>query len=180
MSAPFNLLFPLDTFYAHAGRPLPSAVRVEAESVPEPYHRLLVPRHDMTPTLEAFHGQKIHLRVLDRRMDDMSLSRLVVLVLNGEEIPVEFGAIVIHLESFPEAARQALIDGYRPLGTILADFAIPHTSCPQAYLRVTADPYISRALMAGVSTELYGRRNILLTESGRTIADIIEILPPAT
>jgi chorismate-pyruvate lyase len=177
MSQPFNLLYPLDTFYLTIGRPLPTAVQVDAEEIPEPYHRLLVPRHDMTPTLEAFHRDKIHLRVLDRRVADDALSRLVVLVLNEDESPVEFGAIVIYLKAFPEAARQSLLEGYQPLGTILADHAIPHSSCPQAFLRLTPDPYISGALNSNGSGDLYGRRNVLLAESGDVIADIIEILP---
>jgi len=178
MPRPFNLLYPLDTFYAAAGRPLPSAVRLEPEEVPEPYHRLLVPTHDMTPTLEAFHGDRIHLRVLDRRLEEAALCRLVDLVLNGQERPVEFGAIVIYLDPFPESAREALLEGYRPLGTILADYAIPHQSCPQAFLKITPDQFIADALNLNASPELFGRRNVLLTDRGEVIADIIEILPP--
>ena len=178
MSRPFNLLYPLDTFYEAAGRPLPHAIQVEPEEVPEPYHRLLVPKHDMTPTLEAFHDDRIHLRVLDRRLEDSALCRLVDLVLNGEDRPVEFGAIVIHLDPFPESARQALLEGYRPLGTILADYEIPHQSCPQAFLRITPDGFIGDALGLKGAPELYGRRNVLLTDRGDVIADILEILPP--
>ena len=179
MSAPFNLLYPLDTFYAFTGRALPLATMLEAEEVPEPYHSLLVPEHDMTPTLEAFHGDRIHLRVLERRLEGAKLSRLVDLVLNEGERPVEFGAIVIHLDHFPDSGRQALLEGYQPLGTILGDYSIAHRSCPQAYLKVIPDRFISEALALSGAPDLYGRRNLLLTEKGDVIADIIEILPPA-
>ena len=179
MKEPFNLLYPLDTFYARTGRPLPESCRLAPDEVPEPYHRLLVPQHDMTPTLESFHGDRIHLRVLERRIDENALTRLVVLVLNGEERPVEFGAIVIHLDQFPESAREALLEGYRPLGTILADYAIPHVSRPQAFFQLTSDSFIGDALNLTGTPNLYGRRNVLLTTDGSVIADIIEILPPA-
>src|SRR5262245_16468240 len=58
---------PLDEFYADLGRPLPPLEQVEAEAVPQPYRQLLVHHRDMTPTLEAFHGRDIHLRLLGRR-----------------------------------------------------------------------------------------------------------------
>ena len=38
--------------------------RIEGARVPEPYRGLLVHEKDMTPTLEAFHGGDIHLRIL--------------------------------------------------------------------------------------------------------------------
>ena len=179
MGESLNLLYPLDTFYAVSGRALPRAERVEPEQVPQPYHSLLVPQHDMTPTLEAFHGERIHLRVLERRLDENALWRLVDLILNGSETPVEFGAIVIYLRHFPERARDALLEGYRPLGSILADFAIPHSSCPQAFLRIHPDSYIADSLGIIDTAPLYGRRNNLLNADGSILADIIEILPRA-
>src|SRR5438309_1401373 len=78
-----RLLFPLDEFYALSGRPLPPAAQLKGEEVPEPYRQLLVHDRDMTPTLEAFHGDRIHLRVLERRIEEHALWRQVVLTLDG-------------------------------------------------------------------------------------------------
>ena len=44
-----------------AGMTLPRIERIDSESVPEPYKSLLVHSQDMTPTLEEFHGDTIHL-----------------------------------------------------------------------------------------------------------------------
>jgi hypothetical protein len=174
----YNLLYPLDTFYAEAKRPLPAVEEVDGEAVPEPYRQLLVGKHDMTPTLEAYHGDRIRLHVLARRLEDHALTRLVTLALRRGDRPVEVGAIVINLPLFPSAARRQAREGHMPLGTILAVHAIPHASCPQAFLRVAADDFIAETLGLIERPALYGRRNILATPDGGVLADIIEILPP--
>src|SRR5579871_1066918 len=120
MDQELNLLFPLDRFYAQADLPLPPVSRVPAEEVPAPYGSLLVGNHDMTPTLEAFHGERIQLRLIDRKLDRDSYMRVVVLTLEGSARPVEFGAIVIYLSLFPPAARESILEGRCPLGTLLA------------------------------------------------------------
>jgi chorismate-pyruvate lyase len=131
----------------------------------------------MTPTLEAFHGERIHLRVLGRWQEGDTYRREVALVLNGREQPVEFGAIVINLQHFPPAAREEILEGYRPLGTILATHNIERVSRPQAFLRVTSDDVMNEALQLDGTRVLYGRRNVLLDANGNVLADVVEILP---
>jgi chorismate-pyruvate lyase len=173
-----RLLYPLDEFYARAGLALPSVDPVEGGEVPEPCRRLLVHDSDMTPTLEAFHGERIHLRVLAWRIEGDDCSRQVLLMLNGSERPVEYGAIVIHLGHFPPAAREEILDGQRPLGTILHDHRIQHQSKPIAFIRVGPDGYVSRALGLKEPGTLYGRRNVIRDAAGNELANIVEILPP--
>lgn len=173
-----KLLEPLAVFYARVQRALPAAEQVKPEAVPQPYRRLLVHEGDMTPTLEAFHGKTIHLKVIECNKDCHRYERQVALVLDGSERPVEFGAIKIHLENFPEAAREAIVEGHRPLGTILARRKIVHHSRPSAYFRVRPDEFILSALSLNGAQELYGRRNTLTDGEGRVLAEIVEILPP--
>ena len=177
MESVTQLLYPLCEFYADAGRPLPEAVQVAGEEVPEPYRQLLVHAHDMTPTLEGFHRERIHLRPLERRLAGDTMRRQVVLTLNGSLKPVEYGAIAIHCQHFPEAARILIVESRCPLGTILADYQIEHLSRPQAFFRVTADDFMHEALGLAGYPVLYGRRNVLLTPDGRVLADVLEILP---
>src|SRR5687768_804489 len=92
-----RLLYPLDMLYLEVGLSLPRVSRVAGEEVPEPYRRLLVHDNDMTPTLEAFHRERIHLRVTRWRIDEDTYARQVVLTLDDSGRPVEFGAIVIYL-----------------------------------------------------------------------------------
>ena len=174
-----KLLYPLDRFYEQAGLELPRAAPIAGEAMPEPYRSLLVHRKDMTPTLEAYHGDPIHLRVMKWRLDeDQAYWRQVVLELNGKRLPVEFGAIVIYTRHFPEPARQAILEGYRPLGTLLREYQVEHLSSPRAFLRVEADEEISAALGMNEPQPLYGRRNVMRGAGDCVLADILEILPP--
>lgn len=174
-----ELLRPLARFLNRESRPVPEVQPLLGDDMPEPYRRLLVGDHDMTPTLEAHHGETIHLRVLDRCVENGILSRLVVLTTDRTGRAVEFGAIDIHLGLFPPDAREAVIGCHMPLGSILSRFAVPHLSHPSAFLTVQPLDFIRDALCIGPAVAtLYGRRNALTTPEGGILADILEILPP--
>jgi chorismate-pyruvate lyase len=177
-SSTTNLLaHPLDEFYTAAGLPLPPLNQIDGAAVPEPYRSLLVHQHDMTPTLEKFHGQSIHIQVLGRRRKGDSYYREVVLRLDATAQPVEFGAIKINLALFPTKAREEILQERLPLGHVLHEHKIPHTSRPSAYLRIASDKFINDVLgMAGAHV-LYGRRNTLFNPQERPLAEIVEILP---
>jgi chorismate-pyruvate lyase len=173
-----NPLYPLDEFYAQAGGALPFVRPLPGEEVPEPYRQILVHGEAMTATLEAFHGERTHLRVLARRQDGEALWRQVVLRLNGSDRPVEFAAIVIHLQHFPLAAREEVLEGRRPLGAILKGHRMEWRNTPLMYLRVRSDAVINEALHLTGSQPLYGRRNVIRDVSGRELAETLEIVPP--
>jgi hypothetical protein len=92
--------------------------------------------------------------------------------------PVEFGAIKINLALFPAAARRLILEEKEPLGTILSEFKIVHTSRPKAFLRIEADSFIKGALQLRGKQELFGRRNTLYDPHHFPLAEIVEILPP--
>jgi hypothetical protein len=178
MAQELNILFPLDEFYVAENRPLPVVSRIRAADVPEPYRRLLVGHHDMTPTLEAFHGDRIEIQVIERTVSTDTLGRIVVLLMEGSSRPVEFGAIIIHLNLVPPEARGLILEGHSPFGSILANFCIQHVSRPQAFIRVEPDALMADALGLSGPHTLYGRRNVLLTPHNEVLADIVEVLPP--
>jgi chorismate-pyruvate lyase len=173
-----RLIYPLNEFYEQMGLPLPAVARVDGRDMPEPYRSLLVHNRDMTPTLERAHDRRIHLRVLRSALADDVLSRQVVLVAEGSEVPVAFGAIKIHLEHFPEDAKPLVLEGKQPLGAILRSQGIAHAGRPEVFLQVTADALIHNALGLTEPAQLYGRRNMLVDAAGRTLAQVVEILPP--
>lgn len=173
-----QIAHPLDEFYARAGQPMPAMEFIDAEEVPAPYKGLLVHESDMTSTLEAFHEQRIHIRLLYRHQTEHTYSREVVLELDGTNTPVEFGAIKIYLPVFPERARERIVEAHSPLGRILKEFQIPYISRPKAFLRVASDRPISSALQLRGTHRLYGRCNRLCDSTGNPLADIVEILPP--
>jgi len=170
---------PLLDFYQREGESAPELIPIDGGDMPEPYRRLLVHADDMTPTLEEFHGSRIHLRLLGREQNETTYKREVVLESSPENKPVEFGAITIHLEHFTEQSQALILGESVPLGTILGDHAIQHQSCPQAYFQVQSDPLITQAFGLSKSTGLYGRCNIHRGINNDNLAEIVEILPPA-
>lgn len=170
--------YPLDDFYARASRPLPPIRQIAGDEMPEPYRTLLVHEEDMTPTLEEFHGANVHLRVLNRQQRDGAYYREVVLLLDGSNIAVEFGAIRINVDLFPPAAKAAILKEGLPLGHVLAEHKIKHTSRPKGFLSIEADDFINGALGLHGPQTLYGRRNTLYDSQKRSLAEIVEILPP--
>ena len=175
-NANIDLLYPLSRFYREAGKEVPDFAIIAGGDMPQPFKDLLVHERDMTSTLERFHGDAIHLRILHTAREGDHYERQVVLQLNGDDKPVEYGAIEIDLGQFPAPARELILGNYRPLGAILADFAIPYLSRPEAFFRTTADAFVRDALDVAEGAVLYGRRNILSTPNGAAIAHVVEIV----
>ena len=174
----YSDIYPLDEFYRERGDVLPVIGRVEPAEMPEPYKSLLVHDGDMTSRLEAFHGDAIHIKLLARHTHENEYFREVVLLLNGVKKPVEFGAIKIILDLFPAEMQQEILKEHRPLGHILKQFNIAHSSRPKSFLTVSSDRFINGALKLNGAHALYGRRNTLVDPWDRPLAEIVEILPP--
>ncbi len=158
------------------------AVRaVDAAEMPANARALLDHDRDMTSTLEAWMEEPLKLRVLARQRQGDELVRQVVLIGERSGRAAEFGAIVIHLERFPAAARRDIIVGQRPLGSLLAAHDVSYLSQPRAFLSLCADTDVARALGPGITIgeNLWGRSNVLETPDGEDLARVVEILPPA-
>ena len=177
---PTRLLDPLSEFFAVSSLRVIERESPDGAPLPEPQRGLLVHDRDMTSTLEAFHGEAIGLEVLGRRLDGDHLLRHVLLHGVESRRIVEYGAIRIALRAFPDDARRAVLDGRAPLGAILASHRLPYESRPRRFFSVLPDPRLCRLLgLADACDELHGRRNRLFGADGRTLADVVEILPPS-
>lgn len=170
-------LHPLDAFYTRAGLPLPQIEFIGGHEVPEPHKTLLVHNLDMTPTLEEFYGCDIHLEILRCEWRDPFYYREVVLHLDFDERPVEFGANKISLQLFAPEVRRLILENRIPLGHLLKAFNVPHTSRPQGFIRVAADERMCRAFGLEKPVCLYGRRNTMRDPHGRPLSEVVEILP---
>jgi len=173
-----DLMFPLDEFYAEHGDAVPLVEPVDGALVPPPYRDLLVHERDMTSTLEEHFGEAIRLRLLEVRRDGSWLRRQVVLITDGAERPVEYGAIRIDLSAFGPAAVKSIIDCRRPLGAILREFKVAHFCRPSAFFRFRSDPTTRSVFDLQSEMTLYGRHTLLSGHDDRTLAEVVEILPP--
>src|SRR5687767_9507681 len=177
---PVAIAHPLDEFYERSGLELPAIKRVSAEQMPEPYRSLLVHQSDMTSTLENFHRDRIHLQVVSHERRNGHYYREVVLQTDADNKPVEFGAIKINLDLFPQSAQERVLAERHPLGRILKECGMKFSSRPQGFLRIASDSLMHKLLKLAESQLLYGRRNTLFDRDRRPLAEIVEILPPAS
>lgn len=171
-------VFPLDAFYARAGLALPRFEVLQGADVPEPWYTLLVHERDMTPTLESHYQGDIHIEVLGRERVGDAYFREVILRLDRDDRPVEFGANRIALDRLPTVVRRLVLQEQLPLGHILKAHDVAHTGRPSAFFQVEADALMARALGVDVGRSLYGRRNTLRDMEGQVLSEVVEILPP--
>jgi hypothetical protein len=168
----------LGLFYARAGIPFPQLTRLKGDELPQPYRRLLAHSRDMTPTLEQFYQRTLGITVIGRFLEERAYLREVTLNLDGENRPVEYGAIRIFLDHFPPRAQDIIREERCPLGKILELEGIPHVGWPQAFFRVAPDAHMASMLQLETPCVLYGRRNVLLDGERRLLAEVLEVLAP--
>ena len=172
------LLYPLTEFYGSEGAELPETREISPDEMPEPYRRLLVHNSEMTPSLEAAWGGKLHVRAVRHARQGSVYMRQSLLLLDGSETVTAMGAISINLDRFPERARRLILEEHVPLGGILRDHGIEHRCRPVAYFRVAADSTIGELLVVKTGGELFGRHNVMWDAREQVLAEVIEILPP--
>lgn len=174
-----RLLDTLNVFYADLPqRPELDVSVVAPEDMPQPQRRLLVHNGDMTSTLERHHGEPIALRVLELRQVDDRYARHIVLHTAHSQQPVEYGALRVHLSQLEPDVRAEVLEGRKPLGGILNARGMHYRSCPGSFFKVFSHELMTEALGLSGPQWLYGRCNCLGSPDGRTIAEVVEILPP--
>ena len=171
-----DILAPLIFFYG-IGSTRPRVTFVEPQDLAEQERALLVHDKDMTPRLREFHASEIDLDVAARARIGNYLVRASVLHRQKDGMPVEFGAIGIHLDLLPEEAQTLVLEGLVPFGAILERYEVPHSSHPRGYFRISVDQRLADLLGATSGQILFGRCNELRHGSGRVLADVVEVLP---
>ena len=178
IAAVADLLYPLSRFCERDGHPLPPHEILAGAAMPEPYRALLVHGGDMTSRLEEFHRASMKLRVLHREEDGSAYRREVLLCAQETGVPVEYGAIEIHLDAFSPELRAQILEGRLPLGGLLNRAGLRYRSEPRAFLKLAPDSVMDAHFDLDGAHTLYGRCNLLLGERGETLARIVEVLRP--
>ncbi len=177
-SARTDALAPLRFFYGLASQDL-RVNFVKPEDMPGEARGLLVHDSDMTPRLAEHHGCAIDLDVHAKARVGDYLVRASVLRRCTDGAPVEFGAIGIHLGGFGDEARRLVLEGHVPLGGILQQLKVPHTSHPSGYFRIVIDHRLAGLLGGWEGQALHGRCNELRHANGEPLAEVVEVLPEA-
>jgi hypothetical protein len=165
-------LFPPSTYIA-------SAETVAAADVPEPYHRLLVHEHHMTVTVEAHHGSLVNVVVLDRRRDNDTYARKILLSLQRDRRIVQFGLVRIHLEYTSPEVRAEILAQKTPLGRILIQHDVLRRIEPTEFLRVTPGRDMMSWFKLTEPRVTYGRLALIHCDHKPAI-ELLEIVAPET
>jgi chorismate-pyruvate lyase len=174
-----DLLYPLTRFCKDGGHPLPSHEVIEAEALPEPYRTLLVHNGDMTSRLEAHFGGEIVIEMLHHEHTPEAYRREVVLRVEKNGLPVEYGAIEMDLEAFDGEVRRLILAEHLPLGGLLNRFHVKYRSEPKGFIKLDPDAVMRSVFGMPRASEFYGRCNVLFGEGERVLARIVEVLRPA-
>jgi chorismate-pyruvate lyase len=149
----------------------PAFTEVPAESLPPPYHGLLVHGEHMTVTVEEYHGDRVDVKVLSARRDGDSYARMILLTRQGDGVVVQFGIVRIRLDYCTQPVREAILRQDTPLGRILIE--------PTAYLRVEPGPVPASWFgAAGATRPTYGRLGYIFCD-GQPAVELLEIVAPA-
>lgn len=174
-----DILAPLRFFYGLASADLGVAF-VNPEEMPQDERWLLVHESDMTPRLREFHRDTITLDVHAKSRIGNYLVRASVLKRKADGSPVEFGAIGIHLQGFDEETRRLILECRVPLGGLLEQQKVPHSSHPCGYFRIEIDHRLAELLGGFDGQVCYGRCNELRHADGSPLAEVVEVLPRAS
>jgi chorismate-pyruvate lyase len=154
-----------------------SAQEVAGEDVPEPYHHLLVHEHHMTVTVEAHYGSLVDVRILERKQDEATYARRIVLALRNTGQIVLFGIVRIRLEFCSSPVRDAILAGDTPLGRILINHGVLRRIEPTAFLRIVPGPEMMRCFGLSEPQPTYGRLAIIHCDR-RPAIELLEIVTP--
>src|SRR5262245_6985008 len=113
---------------------------VPGEEVPQPYRGLLVHEHHMTVTVEAHHGSRVNVWVLERRYDGHTYARKILLALQSTNRVVQFGIARINLDLTSPEVREAILAARTPLGRVLIEHDVMRRIQPQAFLKIRPKP----------------------------------------
>lgn len=178
---------------------------IPGDFVEQPYKELLVHSSNMTPRLEGFYRQQVHLSVLSKSKRDGLLTRLIYLCVDDGRV-VELAYIRIYLSafdaelangriSFPELRRflsmsaAELCLGLLPFATLLLSRGIQQRCEPQAFFTTTHNSVTAllNSLPGQSDVEnhhgtprlfYYGRCNVISEcQSGQRLAEVLEIMP---
>ena len=155
-------------------------VGLDPSQLPRPCRWLLDHKTDMTSKLRDFFGDQIYLEVRHQVPRGQVLIREVTLRLNASGQPVEFGAIRIDLSELPGPAHGLVRQGNVPLGQVLNDLDIQFESRPSGFFLVKPDASMMKCFAITGPQVLYGRTCTLTRPDGGTLANVVEVLPPAS
>lgn len=150
---------------------------VPAQAVPPPYHDLLVHKHHMTVTVEAFYGDLANVRILDSVEQGDVYARKILLTLRHSGLVVQFGIVRVHLRWCSGPVRREILAGQTPLGRVLIQHKVLRRIEPTAYLKIAPGPALESWFGPRRSAATYGRLGYIHCDHQPAV-ELLEIMAP--
>lgn len=165
----------LDEMYGLFGETPPTSLSRAPDQIPEPQRSLLHHERHMTVTLERFHEVEVRLTVLQEVHRGDFYSRKILLSRPDGTV-VQFGLMRIDLRRVHQSAREAILEGARPLGRILIDEEILRRISMHGLLQIEPDEELRRlAGPAEGNDPLFGRLATILCNESPAV-DLLEVV----
>ncbi len=155
----------------------PAFELVPADAVPAPYHGLLVHEHHMTVTVEAYHGDRVNVRILARHLDGPYYTRKILLELQQTGKVVQFGIVRVNLDDCSQPVRDQIVEGKTPFGRVLIQHNVLRRIETVAYLRADCGPAQMQWFGLEKPAPLFGRLAIIHCD-GHPAVELLEIVAP--
>jgi len=172
-----NLIASLAELFYPSLKELGDFTAVSEGELPEQHQSLLAHDDHMTVTVEAWHNSLVDVRVLKENRQGDSYARKILLSLQRDGTPVQFGIMRIDLTTLPQIVRMEIESQALPLGRIM----IRHHLLREVELcqlwQIIPGPDLRALLNLGDEPHCYGRTARILVE-GEPIVELLEIVQP--
>lgn len=150
---------------------------VTAGELPDQFKALLAHDDHMTVTVEAWHNSLVILNVLEELRDNDYYARRIMLSLQRDGSPVQFGIMRISLADLPQIVRLEIESQALPLGRIMIRHHLMRDVELDQLWRVTAGPEIRKYLKLERGAICYGRTARILVKK-KPAVELLEIVAP--
>jgi chorismate-pyruvate lyase len=150
---------------------------VLAESMPEPYRRLLAHHEHMTVSVERHHGCPVDVEVLTARQSGDYYSRKIVLHRQSDRRTVLFGIPRLNLRLVDDDVRREILSENKPLGRVLIEHNVLREVQLASLYRVTPGPALCEMFRPSAPLATYGRTAFIYCD-GYPAVELLEIVSP--
>lgn len=146
-----------------------------AIELPDQFKALLAHDDHMTVTVEAWHNSLVEVQVLEEHRQGDLYSRRIILALQRNGKPVQFGIMKIDLAGLPEIVRMEIESQALPLGRIMIRHHLMREVELLALWRIAAGPELRKHLKLERGAVCYGRTARILVDKQPAV-ELLEIV----
>lgn len=148
---------------------------VSAQDTPAPFHQLLAHNEHMTVTVEKFHGCKVDVKVLEKRIDGPYYSRKILLTRQNDGKVVQYGIVRLNCDFLEDAPAQEIKSERTPLGRVLIEHNVLREVQLSCLWHVQPAEEL-RTLLGLAEGETVHGRTALIYCNGEPAVELLEIV----